>query len=223
MSTRRNVDVGDRFGSLVIIRQEGGETHCRHQRFLCRCDCGGLHRARRLSLVKGGTRSCGCLRRSNSGAAAKAACTTHGMTGTKEYRAWAHMIDRCAHAERQDAHRYHGRGIKVSHDWCGPGGFDIFFAHIGPAPGDGYTVDRIENSQGYEPGNVRWATSSQQARNRRSNHIITAFGRTQSLAAWSEETGLKWCTIFRRLVVAKWSPERALTTPLQAGGRPRRT
>lgn len=45
--------------------------------------------------------------------------------------------------------------------------FSEFLAHIGPRPGPDYSVDRINNDGDYEPGNVRWATRSEQMRNRR--------------------------------------------------------
>ena len=49
--------------------------------------------------------------------------------------------------------------------WRGEGGFERFFDHIGPQPGKEYSVDRIDNNGNYEPGNVRWATKSEQVSN----------------------------------------------------------
>jgi hypothetical protein len=143
--------------------------------------------------------------------------TTHGMTGSKEYRAWAHMTDRCTKENRHDADRYVGRGIHVHPDWLGPGGFEEFISHIGPAPSVVHSIDRINNAGGYEPGNVRWATPTEQARNRRSNRLIVAFGRTQPLATWAEETGLSAATILARVTTLGWSAERAISTPVRKG------
>jgi hypothetical protein len=48
--------------------------------------------------------------------------------------------------------------------------FADFFAYVGPAP-SGTTLDRIDNNKGYEPGNVRWATKTVQARNTRAARL----------------------------------------------------
>lgn len=83
-----------------------------------------------------------------------------------EFQALADAIQRC-HNERHRAYRLYGaRGIAVCDEWRGRGGFARFLAHIGPRP-DGCSLDRINNSRGYEPGNVRWATPLEQAQNTR--------------------------------------------------------
>jgi hypothetical protein len=222
MSSRRAIHTGDRFGRLVILRQEGDETHCRRQAFECKCDCGSVCVVKRSLLIRpnDGSKSCGCVRRENSGLAAQKVCTKHGKTGTREYRIWAHIVDRCTKPGRSDADRYYNRGIWVHVGWVGPGGFERFLAHLGTAPSASHSVDRKDNDRGYEPGNVRWATKKEQARNRRSNRLITVFGRTQPVAAWAEESRVKSATIINRLALG-WSPEEALTTPLWAGGRPK--
>lgn len=221
MSSRLLISKGDRFGRLVILHQEGEETHCRRQKFKCQCDCGSTCVVLRRLLVNRGSQSCGCARRENSGNAARKACTRHGRTQTREYKIWAHMVDRCTKPGRSDADRYYNRGIQVHPGWVGPGGFEEFISHLGAAPSATHSIDRVDNNRGYEPGNVRWATTKEQARNRRSNRLVTAFGRTQPVAAWAEEFGLKPATFVNRLTL-KWSPEEALTTPLCSGGRPKR-
>jgi len=55
----------------------------------------------------------------------------------------------------------------MSPEWLGEGGFERFLAHIGTRPGPDLSIDRIDNSKGYWPGNVRWADKQTQANNRR--------------------------------------------------------
>jgi hypothetical protein len=131
------------------------------------------------------------------------------------------MKQRCHNPRHPKFHLYGGRGITVCSDWMGHDGYDRFLAHIGPRPSPQHSVDRIDNSRGYEPGNVRWATQREQMRNTRINHMITAFGRSQCLAAWCEETGLHHRVISKR-IAAGWDAEAALSTPSSVGIRKER-
>ena len=85
-----------------------------------------------------------------------------------------------------------------------------FYEHIGPRPSFLHTVDRIDNESGYEPGNVRWATRKEQARNMRVNTLLEFDGREQPITAWAEEVGINPRTLMTRLVRG-WTVERALT------------
>jgi len=97
------------------------------------------------------------------------------------------------------------------------GGFDRFLAHIGPRP-DGRELDRINNVRGYEPGNVRWATRSANASNRRSNRILTMGDESGTITEWSRRTGISVALLGYRLR-SGWSTADALRVPAMEGVR----
>ena len=130
-----------------------------------------------------------------------------GKFRTPEYIAWQNAIHRCEDSSRVEYPRYGGRGIKVCDEWRRD--FAAFLAHLGSRPTKDHSLDRIDYDGHYEPGNVRWATWTEQQRNRCDNRRITAFGKTLCLQEWALETGLKRETIARRLNVGE-SPEKAL-------------
>lgn len=105
---------------------------------------------------------------------------------------------------------YGGRGITVCDRW--KDNFENFLVDMPPHPGKGYSIDRIDNDGNYEPGNCRWATREEQARNKRNNHIIRVGDRALTLAEWAATSGVKRATIAHRLK-SGWSAERAVTTP----------
>lgn len=82
-----------------------------------------------------------------------------------EWQAWQNARYRCHNPRHPGYANYGGRGIQMAASWRRS--FDDFLAHIGPKPDPTLTLDRIDNGRGYEPGNVRWATKSEQALNRR--------------------------------------------------------
>jgi hypothetical protein len=89
---------------------------------------------------------------------------THGRTGTKEYRAWLAMRERCACPRYQGYDRYGGRGIRVCQRW--QESFEDFFSDIGRAPSPQHSLGRLDNDGHYTPGNVAWQSAAEQARNR---------------------------------------------------------
>lgn len=99
--------------------------------------------------------------------------TQHGMTETPEYLAWRNMQTRCFNDKCEMFEHYGGRGITVAPEWLGDGGFSRFVGHVGLRPTDEHSIDRIDNDRDYEPGNVRWATATEQARNSRVAKLTT--------------------------------------------------
>lgn len=160
--------MGHKFGRLLVVSTAIRPTEAKDRaaRWECLCDCGATTIVRAAALVSGHTTSCGCWHAEAIGHRAR----VHGHSGrassTPEYRAHKMMRQRCKpNAEHHAA--YHDRGISVWPAWDCAEGFLDFLAHVGPRPGDGYSLDRIDNDRGYEPGNVRWSTQKTQTLNRR--------------------------------------------------------
>lgn len=138
----------------------------------------------------------------------------HGLVKTKIYWCWVAMIRRCTMLSDKAFPNYGGRGIKVCDRWSRS--LENFVADVGNPPGKEYSLDRIDNSRGYEPGNVRWATSSQQIRNTRANRRLTLNGVSRLCVEWIEilgpTLGIDKHTVSNR-IRRGWSDERILTTP----------
>lgn len=118
------------------------------------------------------------------------------------------MVERCTKPYCADYARYGGRGIQVCARWRD---FANFVADMGQPPA-GMTLDRRDVNGHYEPSNCKWATSTEQNRNRRDNVLLTFDGRTAPMSAWAEERGIRKGTLWFRLQ-SGWDVERALTTP----------
>jgi hypothetical protein len=136
---------------------------------------------------------------------------THRMSGTAEYRAWADMKSRCYWTKAKAFKSYGGRGITVCDEWRTD--FPAFLEHIGPRPGSGYSLDRIDVNGNYEPGNVRWATRSEQASNMRRTKLLEFNGLRMTVTHWARHIGIDKRTLEFRLR-AGWTVERALTAPI---------
>lgn len=172
----------------------------------CRCVCGKEYAVRADVVTKPG-KSCGCITRQKI----IAACRSHGMEGSPEYRSWSQAKCRCCNPRNHAYASYGGRGIKMCERWRNS--FEDFLADMGPRPSLDYSLDRYPNNDGdYEPGNCRWATRSQQQTNRRNTRFITRDGVTLPLAEWARRVGLSASVIHARISHG-WTAERALATP----------
>lgn len=163
-----SVEIGASFGFVTVLEQ-GGRTQSGEIIWMCQCSCGSKPiKVRAWRLRNGKPTNCGCVRR--HGLAARN--SRHGMYGTKEYRCWRHMHDRCSNKKCDQYHNYGGRGIVVVPAWDE---FVQFHADMGTCP-LGFTIERIDNNREYGPLNCRWATPEDQARNKRTNHWVILNG-----------------------------------------------
>ena len=194
---------GERYGRLTVLWREANRVEpsgAVRAQWRCLCDCGGAIVVSGQGLSRGHTRSCGCLQREK--------VPKHGMSRTKVYRNWVAMRQRCENPNHQHYHLYGGAGKTVCERWKD---FVNFYADVGDCP-PGMTLDRIDGSRGYEPGNVRWASRQQQANNRIDNVFLTHAGQTMTLAEWGRVSGLGKAIVTMRYRLG-WPPERLLTEP----------
>ena len=198
---------GQTFGRLIVIKQAKPVKHGQHAMWECLCNCGNASVVDGGNLKKGYTKSCGCLGAEKR----KESVTTHGLSHTPEYKAWINIIKRCTDKGGIDFELYGGRGIKICDEWRH--NFPEFFKHIGKRPSKKYTVERIDNNKGYKPGNVKWATSVEQANNKRSNRLITFEGITMTLAQWGKHSNINYWTLKTRLQ-RDWPFSRAISEPI---------
>lgn len=125
------------------------------------------------------------------------------------------MRHRCLNPKMQVYKHYGGRGITICDRWSD---VNAFVADMGPAPSAKHELDRIDVNGNYEPGNCRWATRTENVRNRRNTQKITAFGCTLPLVVWAEKYGIEVGTLEARLKMG-FPAERALTAPVKKSGR----
>jgi hypothetical protein len=117
------------------------------------------------------------------------------MTGSRVHNIWKGILERCDNPNKANYGNYGGRGIIVCERWKT---FENFYADMGDCP-DGYSIERLKNDKGYEPGNCIWADRLTQANNKRNNVFIAAHGEVLSIAQWARRMGVSTVAIRIRL------------------------
>jgi hypothetical protein len=199
---RNAVDhTGKKFDRLYVLRRDTSKKNRSY--WICQCQCGVTLSARASHLISGVVPSCGCRRRE----LISQLSTKHGhYAGNKAsitYKSWSSMHDRCG--------KYKGyKTVSICKEWSD---FTIFLADMGERPSLKYSIDRICTSGNYEPGNCRWATTTEQNRNKSNNHRITHAGKTLTVTEWAERLSIPNGILYRRLKLG-WDAKRAIETPV---------
>jgi len=157
---------GKRFGQL-IVGDEFIKVKSQYS-WKCVCDCGGVRWAKAAHLTSGMSRRCkSCHDKSRADRIVHGFCRKRSEN--REYHAWRNALNRCTNPKNKKYPDYGGRGIRMCPEWVESA--QTFLSDMGPCP-DGLSLDRIDNTKGYEPSNCRWASYSQQNRNHRRNRIM---------------------------------------------------
>lgn len=201
---------GQKFGRLTVTEKKGVDKY-RHTMWGCLCDCGNIVTVGARDLKGQKTKSCGCLHKE----IVSLASTKHGQSGTRLYGIWAGMIQRCENPKNRYYKDYGGRGIAVCPEWHSAENFIKWAIENGYR--DNLEIDRKDPNKNYEPSNCRWSTEKEQANNKRNSHLLTYDGKTQTLAQWADELGIKYNTLWARLNRSQWNIEKAIMKVKRGG------
>jgi hypothetical protein len=169
----------------------------------CQCSCGRVkEKVLYASLTKGGSQSCGCLRKETWVAKKK-----HGLSKSTEMVIYQSMKTRCLNEQHASFKRYGARGITVCERWQGEGGFERFYSDMGERPSLNHTLERKDNNGPYSPENCIWATRREQNRNKASNVWVGWNGKEMILSDVCELEGVDKATVsygIRQLGMQAW-------------------
>lgn len=208
-----SIKIGQIFGRWTVISFSRHYFPGSHPRTSCtvKCQCGTVRTILAMGLLKGTSKSCGCLQKELAASKKR----KHDLSYSPEYAIWKAMKSRCYRVKDCHFKNYGARGIYVCDRW--KNSFENFYADMGLRPSPEHSIDRKNNDQPYSPENCRWATEEQQNNNKRTSRLLTFNGRTQTLTQWAYELGFSKSG-FRRRLVSGWSVEEILTLPHQVKG-----
>lgn len=150
--------IGRVYGERTVVAR-AENTKQGSARFILKCACGTESVVRADELRAGRSLKCRPCHLTKHGQATR-------ERKTSEYKIWRWMNERCRNPNNRAFKNYGGRGIKVCDEWRMS--FQSFFDFLGSRPTPKHSIDRYPDNDGnYEPGNVRWATASQQRNNQR--------------------------------------------------------
>ncbi len=139
----------------------------------------------------------------------------HGMRHTLFYEVWKGIKQRCYNKNHMYYKNYGGKGIVMSTEWLTFRNFmddmlDGYLDHQKKFGIKNTSIDRLDNSKHYCKENCRWTTRQIQMNNTRKNVIVEYLGEKLSIAEWSRKTGIRYLTLYNRIIILKMPIEKAL-------------
>lgn len=190
--------IGKTFNGLTVLSCEMRKP-IGASRWICRCVCGKEKNVSAHNVYYGNVMSCGCFTKNPK---------KHGLCGTYLYNVLKGMIQRCENPNHRNYKYYGGKGIRVCERWrTNP---QNFIDDMGVRPA-GMSIDRIDSSGDYEPGNCRWANTFTQAREKR--RLIKIGDLSLPLLSWMKLRGINRTTFYKRINTLGMSIEEAINTP----------
>lgn len=204
-------EIGLKFNRLTILREVDPyilPSGQKNKAYLCKCECGNEKKIRRLHLVRGSIKSCGCIGRGCKGGKAD------GMSKLK--KVWRQFKNRCTE-DYFEKHLYFEKGIKVCDEW-----FNDYFVFRKWALENGYklglVIDRIDNSKGYSPDNCRWVTQLVNSMNKDNTYFVEYKGEKKPfMLIITEMKAREHSSTIRGRIKRGWSVEDAIDTPIKKG------
>lgn len=199
--------IGRKFGKWSVI---GGLKKKGYTPFYkCKCECGTERFVNYYDLRSGKSTNCGCVRKETC----RRLQFKHGFSNTRLERIYVGIKSRCYNPNQESYKRYGARGIRMCDEWFNdPKTFYMWATENGYD--DKLSIERIDVDGDYEPGNCRWATRHEQARNKSNNIIVTINGETKCLKDWSKEIDVPYSTLTKKIREKGADPKRLVSSYL---------
>ena len=179
--------IGQKFNKLTAIKYAGSE------KWLFECECGKQIVKTASDVKRGKTISCSRI------------CTTGNPSKHSLYQTWDGIKKRCYQENATGYNNYGARGIKMCDEW--KNSFWKFVKDMGEKPFKACTIERLDNNKDYCKNNCVWASSKEQAENRRNNIYIIYKNETYTLYTLCKLLNLKHSTIYWRIKKSLLSPQ----------------
>lgn len=203
-------DKTTKFGRLTFVEEVGMYEVHGYRRNSARfsCDCGAVVVKAWTHVLRGLVQSCGCYKAE----AIRRTKRTHGDYNSTEYKTWAGIKQRCGNPNHVSFARYGAKGVSICDRWKND--YQAFLDDLGRRPEGCNSIDRINPSKGYEPGNVRWSTALEQGRNRSCVIVLHVDGEPVGLAEFCARSGISYDNVQNRRHRSRWPTVRAVSHEL---------